>query len=218
MSCKNGFTTVAVCLSARATRYRGSSNKYHAGALLALCAASSGWTLTVSAEERAIDTRQSTIVVRVHKSGLFSSLGHDHEIAAPITNGTVTVAERQVELHIAASSLRVRDPDASDEDRNEIQKTMLGPKVLDVAQYSEIVFRSTGSDPAGTGSWRLRGHLTLHGQVRPVIVEVSERGSHYVGTSRLKQTDFGITPIKVAGGTVQVKNEIDIEFDIRLGR
>jgi hypothetical protein len=30
----------------------------------------------------------------------------------------------------------------------------------------------------------------------------------------LKQTDFGITPISIGGGTVKVKNELRIDFDI----
>jgi hypothetical protein len=36
-----------------------------------------------------------------------------------------------------------------------------------------------------------------------------------VGTCTLKQRDFGITPISIAGGTVKVKNELKIDFDIR---
>jgi hypothetical protein len=31
----------------------------------------------------------------------------------------------------------------------------------------------------------------------------------------LKQRDFGITPVSIAGGTVKVKNELTIDFDIR---
>jgi hypothetical protein len=34
--------------------------------------------------------------------------------------------------------------------------------------------------------------------------------------STLKQTDFGITPVTVAGGTVKVKDEVKIEFEIAL--
>jgi len=30
----------------------------------------------------------------------------------------------------------------------------------------------------------------------------------------LKQTDFGIKPVTIAGGTVKVKDELTIEFDI----
>jgi hypothetical protein len=34
----------------------------------------------------------------------------------------------------------------------------------------------------------------------------------------LKQRDFGITPVSVAGGTVKVKDQVKIEFDIATGR
>jgi hypothetical protein len=30
----------------------------------------------------------------------------------------------------------------------------------------------------------------------------------------LKQTDFGIQPVSVAGGTIKVKDELEIEFTI----
>jgi hypothetical protein len=37
---------------------------------------------------------------------------------------------------------------------------------------------------------------------------------HYHGTAQLKQKDFGITPISLGGGTVKVKNELRVEFDV----
>jgi hypothetical protein len=36
----------------------------------------------------------------------------------------------------------------------------------------------------------------------------------YRGRVAVKQRDFGINPISIAGGTVKVKDEIRIEFDI----
>jgi polyisoprenoid-binding protein YceI len=168
--------------------------------------------------QQSIDTRTSVMTVRVYKAGLLSVLGHDHEIAAPIARGTVDTGAQQAELQVDADALRVRDPNVSEKDRGEIQKTMLGREVLDSEHHREIVFRSTSAEPAGTGSWKMHGTVTLHGQSRPVIVEVSEKAGHYVGHALLKQTDFGITPIKVAGGTIRVKDEIRIEFDIQLAR
>jgi len=210
-------STVAVAVRSGA-RCRSSPRKCHEKTVLLLLAASLAWTGLASAEERAIDARTSVITVRVYKAGLFSALGHDHEIVAPIGSGTVNTAARKVELHINANSFRVRDPEASEKDRNEIQKTMLSPEVLDVEHYPEILFRSTRAEPTGTDSWRVHGNLTLHGQSRPVIVEVRKKGGHYTGASRFKQTTFGIKPIKVAGGTVRVKDEIRIEFDIQMPR
>lgn len=179
--------------------------------------ASLAWT-EASAQPRAIDTEKSAMTVRVYKAGLLSALGHNHEITAPITRGVVDTTARAVELHVKTGALQVRDPEASDKDRAEIQSTMLGPEVLDAERYPEIVFRSTGAEPVGEGSWMVHGNLTLHGQTRTVAVEVRETGGHYVGTSRIKQTDFEIKPVKVAGGAIRVKDTIRIEFDIQWAR
>lgn len=186
-------------------------------ALLPFLAASSlVWSADVNPQPHAIDAHTSVMTVRVYKAGVFSALGHDHEIAAPIAGGKVDTTVPSVELQVDAGALRVRDPNASEKDRNEIQKTMLGAEVLDVERNSRIVFRSTAVVPKGPNSWTVHGDLTLHGETRPVTVEVSEREGHYVGHSLLKQTDFGIRPIRLAGGTVRVKDEIRIEFDIQL--
>jgi len=184
--------------------------------VLALWCANLALTAAAGAQQRAIDTEKSVMTVRVYKAGVFSALGHDHEIAAPITNGAVDAAAHMVEIHVKAGALKVRDPNVSEKDRAEIQSTMLGAEVLDAAGHPEIVFRSTTVAPGGAGSWTVNGNLTLHGQTRPVTVDVKETGGHYVGTSRFKQTEYGMTPVKVAGGTIRVKDEIRIEFDIQL--
>jgi polyisoprenoid-binding protein YceI len=186
--------------------------------VLALWAASLAWVAVGSAEQRAIDTGKSVMTVRVYKAGFLSALGHDHQIAAPIASGAVDNSARQVELHANAAALQVRDQKVSGADGAEIERTMLGPEVLDSGRFPEIVFRSTGTEPTGPGSWRVQGNLTLHGQTRPVEVEVRETGGHYVGNARFKQSEFDIKPVKVAGGSIRVKDEVRIEFDIQLVR
>jgi polyisoprenoid-binding protein YceI len=171
-----------------------------------------------SGQPRAIDTAKSVMTIHVYKAGMFSALGHDHEISAPIAGGSVDVQGRKVDLHVSAGALRVQDPKASDKDRGEIQANMLGRDVLDVENHKEIAFRSTGAEPAGAGTWKVSGELTLHGATHPVSMEVSERDGHYVGNCRFNITDFGITPIKAAGGTIRVKDEVQVQFDIQLAR
>jgi polyisoprenoid-binding protein YceI len=173
---------------------------------------------TASAQQQAIDIQKSVVTVRVYKAGVFSAFGHDHEIAAPVADGKADTTTHHVELRMDAGALRVRDSKASEKDRNQIQTTMLGPEVLDSEHHPEIVFRSTEAEPTGQGSWSVHGALTLHGQTRPVTVKVTERDGHYIGNSLLKLTDFGIKPVRIAGGTVKVKDEIRIEFDIQLAR
>ena len=169
-------------------------------------------------EPRAIDAAKSVMTVHVCKAGVLSAFGHDHEIDAPIARGSVDVEGRKVELHVDARALRVRDPKASDKDRREIQANMLGPDVLDAENHREIAFQSTRIEAAGPGAWKVSGDLTLHGETRPASVEVQERGGRYSGACRFKITDFGIKPVRAAGGAIRVKDEVQMEFDIQLAR
>ena len=171
--------------------------------------------LSVSAQQHNIDTQKSTLTILVGKTGVFSGLGHEHEVRAPIHSGVAdTGSHAAVELHVDARALRVIDKDASEKDRAEVQKTMLGPEVLDTEHYPEIVFKSTAAEPAGQGKWTLRGNLTLRGQTRPVTVQVTLKDGRYTGETTVKQTDFGITPPGKAG--IRAKDEVRIEFDVRL--
>lgn len=167
-------------------------------------------------QKRAIDVHHSTLKVFVYKSGLFSAFGHNHEIAAPIETGWVSLEPAGVEFRVAACKLRVLDPDVSADERAKVQKTMEGPEVLDCARFSEIRFQSTSVEKTGADQWTVRGNLSLHGQSRPVSVAVKRQGGRYRGSARVKQRDFGMTPVSVAGGTVKVKDEVKIEFEIQL--
>jgi polyisoprenoid-binding protein YceI len=170
-----------------------------------------------SSNSRTIDGPHSTITVRVYKSGFLSAFGHNHEIQAPIQSGEVKETESpSVELRVDARKLQVLDPEVSEETRAKIQETMQGSQVLDVVRFPEIRFQSTGVEPKGPDHWIVHGNLALHGKDRPTAVEVTLKGDHYRGSAILKQTAFGITPVTVAGGTVKVKDEVKIEFEIAL--
>jgi polyisoprenoid-binding protein YceI len=163
---------------------------------------------------KTIDTDRSVMTVRVFKAGLFSVFGHEHEISAPIQQGSLTEGNPSVELTVDARKLRVMDKEVSDKDRVEIQNTMLGPDVLDSEKYPEIRFRSTQVDRLGEGKWIVHGNLTVRGQTRPLRVQVQGQSGYYRGSAELKQKDFGITPVTVGGGAVRVKNELRVEFEI----
>jgi polyisoprenoid-binding protein YceI len=170
-----------------------------------------------NSDAREIDSSHSTMMVHVYKSGLLSAFGHNHEIQAPIQAGQVKESgSPSVELRVDARKLRVLDTEVSSDTRAQIQETMLGAQVLDADHFPEIRFQSAGVEPKGPNHWIVRGALALHGKNRPVAVEVSLNDGHYRGSATVKQTDFGITPVTVAGGTVKVKNEVKIEFEIAL--
>lgn len=172
---------------------------------------------STTVDRRPIDTSHSRVLVLVSKTGLFSALAHDHRIDAPIASGSVLLGEHvSVELKFKTRDLRVLDPEVPDDTRQEIQETMLGPKVLDAGRYPEINFVSTRVTNTGRDSWHIAGNLTLHGQTHPVTLDVNESGGAYSGTAEVQQSDFGIAPLRIARGTVKVKDGVQIRFDIRL--
>jgi polyisoprenoid-binding protein YceI len=183
--------------------------------VLAAAAASVVLSVTVAAETRQIDTAQSKLTVSVYKSGLFSGFADDHIIDAPIASGTVSDASPlSVAIEVHAGDLKVRDPNLSASKRDEVQTRMAGPEVLDTQTFPSIAFESTAIQPNGADRWAVTGRLTIHGQTRPVTFATTLANGRYRGTVALKQRDFGITPISIAGGTIKVKDELKIEFDI----
>jgi hypothetical protein len=169
------------------------------------------------AQSQAIDVNRSSLKIRVFKSGMFSAFAHDHEIQAPIDEGRIdSSATPSVQLRVDSRKMSVLDPGVSADDRAQIQHTMQSAAVLDVEKFPEISYQSTAvtSRGDGDGHWEVHGNLTLLGKKQTVVVEVSLQGGHYRGSAAFKQSEFGITPIRIAGGTVKVKDEVKIEFDI----
>lgn len=173
--------------------------------------------LATGGEKRPIDAAHSRLTVHVGKTGFFSAASHNHEIAAPITRGDVDASKPfSVWFDVNVAGMKVVDADASESDRADVQQRMLGPEVLDAAKFHEIHFASESVESIGELKWRVYGQLTLHGQTKPVVLETSLENGHYRGTATVLQTSYGITPIKVAGGTIKVKDEVQIEYDIVL--
>jgi polyisoprenoid-binding protein YceI len=164
---------------------------------------------------REIDVEKSVLTVRVYKSGLFSAFAHDHEIRAPIQSGRFDEQKHTVEFKVRSAELKVLDPKVSDNERSQVQHTMLSPKVLDPEKFPEISFHSTSIKPAGEGKWNVEGALSLHGETHPVKVDVAGDKGIYRGSARLRQTEFGITPVSIGGGSIKVKDEVRIEFEIQ---
>jgi polyisoprenoid-binding protein YceI len=171
-----------------------------------------------------IDTAASRVLVHVGKSGLFAFAGHEHEIIAPIRAGTVTldpdhIERSSVELTFSAAQLRVAGRGEPDKDVPKVQQAMVGPDCLDAARFpdirfvSRVVSRMRGA-PAGL-EVEVRGTITLHGFSRevavPVHVTLGRDSLIATGTMTLRQSDFGISPISVAG-VVKVKDAVTLEW------
>jgi polyisoprenoid-binding protein YceI len=176
-----------------------------------------------------VDAANSQVLIQVGKAGMFGFAGHAHEVAATDVHGRVMVdpadlARASVSLEFSTAALRVTGKDEPPADVGEVQRIMLSEQVLDVKRFPTIVFRSrrvtVTARTAGTADVVIEGDLTLHGTTRPLTVRTStafDAGGRLTvrGSFSLKQSDFGMVPVTAAGGTVRVKDEVDVQFVLR---
>lgn len=168
-------------------------------------------------ERRPIDPSRSSVTIHAFKEGFLSAFAHDHTVRSRVASGWIDrSAAPGVELRFETRALEVLDPELSEKKRASVRETMLGPQVLDAAKYPEIVFRSSSVAAHGENRFTVEGELALHGTTKRIRLEVTTEHDLFRGSVLLLQTDFGITPVRVAGGTVRVKDELRIEFEIAL--
>lgn len=168
---------------------------------------------------------ESSFTVFVAKGGFLSGLAHDHNIGVKVFSGEINITGAgfdtgALQLEAQTESLVILD-NVSEKDRAEITKNMR-TAVLDTAKYPKVVFRSTSltgfSQKDNSASFTLNGDLTLHGVTKrialPVTLTLTGQTLRATGQYTLRQTDFGITPYSAALGTIKVKNEVVIKFNI----
>lgn len=171
-----------------------------------------------------IDVGMSRFTVRAFATGLFSSLGHSPTFAIRDYTGeanfvTSNPEQSSIRISVKSASLTVTD-DVSQKDRAEIESKM-NQDVLETSGYPEIVFESnqvalnTSGDDCYTAN--VTGNLILHGITRSetISAQVSVTGDvlRAYGEFSLRQSDYGIKLVSVAGGTLKVKDEVKVAFD-----
>jgi hypothetical protein len=181
-----------------------------------LCGSAVGLaTVEPRAEAHSVEPEHSTLTVFVYKSGVLSAFAEDHVIRAPIARGAVSEEPPlALQMVVRAIDLEVLDPSLGPRQRHDMQALMLGPAILDAARYPDITFTSTAIEAVGPERWRVTGGLTIHGETRIVTFFAIRESNRYRGSILVKQRDFGIQPIRFMGGTVTVKDELKIEFDV----
>ncbi|MBS1807212.1 MAG: YceI family protein [Acidobacteria bacterium] len=168
---------------------------------------------------------ESSFTLFVAKTGLLSSIAHDHNIGVKSFSGRVVVpaagpSAGSLELDVDAKSLVILDK-ISERDKAEITKNM-NKSVLETEKFPRITFRSASlanfNQNGNNASFTLNGDLTLHGVTKriaiPVNITMEGQNLRATGQYTLRQTDFGITPYSAALGTIKVKNEVVIKFNI----
>jgi polyisoprenoid-binding protein YceI len=163
--------------------------------------------------------------VQAFASGILSAMGHNPKIGIRTFSGAVefnaeTLMGGAFLLTVQSASLAVQD-DISDKDRREIERLMK-EDVLEVAKFPEIryeaatiaVSRVDGSLYSAT----VNGNLSLHGVTRgqPITVRIATLGEmlRASGDFSLRQSDYQIKPVSVAGGALKLKDEVKFTFEM----
>ncbi|CAG0938794.1 Protein YceI [Candidatus Brocadiaceae bacterium] len=169
------------------------------------------------------------LFVYTFKEGFLSAVAHDllievtkFSINLNIPAGGINSAS--VEAEIQANSLKVicavkdgqhRYDMLKEKDKADIEEATL-KDVLHSAKYPTITFRSTDIRER-EGVYHVKGELTLHGVTRPVEFDAqTATGKDFKGKVTLFQKDYEIKPYKALLGTLKVKNEVDVAFDLSL--
>jgi polyisoprenoid-binding protein YceI len=180
----------------------------------------------------------SLLTVRVYRGGALASAGHNHLIASHTLTGAVYVPDdlmkSSIELHLAVAELTVDEPqlrarEAGSDFQGEVpqsardgtRRNMLGPAVLDAADYPEIVLRSerletaAGAVPGAVVAWldaQLRDQHRTIGV--PLAYELAGDTVTLSGETLLRQGELGLTPFTALMGALAVQDEMRVRFRI----
>jgi hypothetical protein len=170
------------------------------------------------------------VLVKTGREGLAARAGHDLTLeitrwSARLTvpdgeGGGIAAATLAAELDLGSLAVRTGTGGAkplTDRDRRDIQgqaRKILGdPATASLASVKVIPSSSAGS----TANGAVEGTLTLRGTSRPVRLQViSPAPGQFRGTAAIRQTDFGVTPYSGFFGTLKLKDEVTVEFDVKL--
>jgi hypothetical protein len=182
-----------------------------------------------------VDPARSLVVIEVRRAGALAHLGHDHVVAGHDLRGYVAPQDRRADLFVRLDRLVVDEPDLRAEAGFDTQpspdaiagtRTNMLDRVLEAERFPFALIDVTQDVPKEVplgGAPKevpppLRIAITLHGTTRdflvPAQVENLPDGIAIGGRLHFKQTDFGIVPMSVFGGALQVRDELDLRFRV----
>ena len=175
-----------------------------------------------------VDPGRSLVVIEVYRAGSLARVGHDHIIASHNVVGYAAPDDGRADLYLRLDELVVDEEELraqaklethpSDEDIAGTRRNMLAE--LEVDRYPFALVRISGS--ATRGDAPLEAAVSLHGVTRlaELPVTLASSGGEFSASGRIKlrQTDFGIKPLSILGGALQVQDEFDLAFSIRARR
>ena len=167
------------------------------------------------------------LTLRTYRSGLAAQAGHDLTIDVTRWSAQLdqpaapdSAAPDRLAATIDLTSLAIREgrggvKPLTDRDRRDIAGQ--ARKQLDTGRYPEASYAATSFAPDDAGGGVIDGTLTLHGQSRPLRLQVSKTGDgRYRATATVTQTQFGIKPYSGMFGALKLRDEVEVEVTVDL--
>jgi polyisoprenoid-binding protein YceI len=164
-----------------------------------------------------IDPVHSSVVATVRHLGISSIKARFTEVSGAI------VVERPIERSSVRAEIKAAGIDTGVQMRDQHLRSA---DFLDVEAYPVIEFFSTGLRRAAADTWALQGELTVHGQRRPVELEMRYGGygpdpwggvrAAFHARTTLRRDDFAINyNAMVRAGVAAVGTNVQVELDIQ---
>jgi polyisoprenoid-binding protein YceI len=158
------------------------------------------------------------LTLRTYRSGLAAQAGHD--LTIDVTRWSGSVDSGRLDATIDLTSLAIREGHGgikplTDRDRRDIAGQ--AAKSLDTGRYPEASFSATSFAEDAAGGGAIDGTLTLHGQSRPLRLQVTNTGDgQYRATATVVQSQFGIKPYSGMFGALKLRDDVELEVTVDL--
>lgn len=171
--------------------------------------------------------------VYAYKSGFLSSLGYDLLIKATDFKLCLEIkgenaTKSKIDLEINADSLKItslmlgeRTDKAilTEEHKKEIDSSIRGNSILNAERYPKITFTSKNILEE-VNCFKVTGDLAIRDKIKEIELilkkDTEKPGTKIYGSFDLYQSKFGIRPYTAMFGTLNLKDKIEIKWEIIL--
>jgi polyisoprenoid-binding protein YceI len=167
-----------------------------------------------------LDLSHASLLFRVDHLGFSNYTARFKRFNAQLQFDPRNLTAASLEVSIDPRSIETDFPDPATIDFNAM---LQGEQWLNVTQFPELKFRSTGVELTGSNALRVRGDLTFRGVTKPVVLDTKFNGGYaghpmdprarigFSARGSLKRSEFGMGfGIPEPGSTMGVSDQVEI--------
>lgn len=166
----------------------------------------------------------SRLVVTIHPVGVLAPFMRDRRLEVVRWSAAFDFDgddPSSLSLHATFDAASLRDEEVNREDADAIERRAMGRSGLDAAHHPSVELVADrlivdGESGSTLHGW-LEGSLVVRGRSHAVRIAVGARWDddwmHAMGRAWVRQSDFGIVPMRTALGLAGIDDRVLVEFD-----